>query len=339
MRRVRAKRVRLLLDSGAYNVWNRRRSDKPVEPIDIGAYCEYVARNRDWLHGHVVLDEIPPIRPTVEQVEDAALQSYINLRAMKRAGLDPMPVYHQGEDISWLQRLIDDGHDYIGISPVKLGMSTKRQRVYLDAVFTLLSNHPHITTHGFGVTKSELLINYPFTTVDSTTWALSGGNHIVYLPPRGDDGGPDYTRKAIKISTSHVQEPEVLQWAEEYIEGLDAGLTWFQIERSDIARRQLILHYLTALSESRGIAVFHATNPDASASEILAGRQITDHLLSYFDLRSKRDEVLRSHVQNGGKARRQQEYKWAAGDWSRYNDPDYLRFRRAALRRRLASGG
>ena len=113
MRRVRPKRVRLLLDSGAYNVWNRRRKGQAVEPIDMGAYCDYLARNRDWLHGYVVLDEIPPIRPTVEQVEDAALQSYINLRAMKRAGLDLMPVYHQGEDISWLQRLIDDDRDVV----------------------------------------------------------------------------------------------------------------------------------------------------------------------------------------------------------------------------------
>ncbi len=53
---------------------------------------------------------------------------------MRSRGLNPIPVYHLGENISWLRKYIDEGCDYIGLSPLP-GSTTARNWVFFDECF------------------------------------------------------------------------------------------------------------------------------------------------------------------------------------------------------------
>src|SRR5260221_8934511 len=113
------KKVQLMLDSGAFSAWNRG------EEINIKEYIAYVKRNQHLLHSHVNLDVIPGVhgqRRATDDVESSAKQSYDNLQIMKAAELRPIPVFHHGESLTWLERLLKDGEPYIGLSASKDAM-------------------------------------------------------------------------------------------------------------------------------------------------------------------------------------------------------------------------
>src|SRR5271166_6307135 len=99
---------------------------------------------------------------TVEQVVDSTEESYRNLQYMKSKGLNPLPVFHRGEPFSWLKRMLDDGEQYIGVSPRS---SDSASLAWLDKVFTLLTNPdgtPIIRIHGFGITATPVIFRYPW---------------------------------------------------------------------------------------------------------------------------------------------------------------------------------
>jgi len=195
------RKVDLILDSGAFSAWNRGGQ------IDIDAYCEYVKAREHLLFAYVNLDVIPgkPFqKPSPDQVELAAAEGWKNLLHMEARGLKPMPVYHQGERLSWLEKMIATGHDYIGISPAN-DKTPAQRAVWLDDVFTFLckenDGYPCIKTHGFGVTTVSLLFRYPWYSVDSMSWVRYGGYGYALVPAWGKDGY-DFTRSPECVAVS-----------------------------------------------------------------------------------------------------------------------------------------
>lgn len=156
-----ATKVDLLLDSGAFSAW---RLGKPVVLAD---YCKYVKKNLDWVGRYVSLDVISPGDP-----ETAARASFKNYEYMRAEGLAPMPVFHPGEDISWLQRMVDSGADCIGLGGTTQMPSEKR-----DAWFTMVWAHlvnadglPIIKVHALGEGRPASLKRFPWYSADSTSW-------------------------------------------------------------------------------------------------------------------------------------------------------------------------
>jgi len=140
---------------------------------------------------------------TQKEVEDSASGSYSNLQKMKEHGLNPIPVFHQGESPKWLERMLKDGETYIGISSAK-DLPVKEQKVWLDEMFTILTDSkgvPFIKTHGFGMMSVSILLRYSFYTVDSTSWALGGGYGKI-LVPTYKNGDYDYTKKPVPVIMS-----------------------------------------------------------------------------------------------------------------------------------------
>lgn len=186
-------KITALMDSGAYASW------KNGEPINIYDYIDYIERHKDYILHCVNLDVIPGqpnSYPTQEQVEDSARQSYENLQIMKAHGLQPIPVFHQGESFHWLQKYIDDGDPYIGISPAadQMGWRGAAPEVWLDQVFSYITDddgYPIIKTHGFGVTGAKYLRRYPWTTCDSTSWTRIA-NFGKIMVPIYVNGKPNY---------------------------------------------------------------------------------------------------------------------------------------------------
>lgn len=212
------RRVDLILDSGAFSAWKKK------ESLTVEQYISFIERNKPALHEYVNLDVIPGEWGRVgtpEDVERSAAKGYENLLKMRAAGLEAMPVYHMGERLYWLERMIGDGFTYIGISPAN-DRTTAQKVEWLDWVYGYLcgsSGFPEIKTHGFGVTALPLLFRYPWYSADSVTWLLVGGYGGILVPKALPEGGYDYTQSPLVVAVSEKST---------FSKGIDESLKHFK---------------------------------------------------------------------------------------------------------------
>jgi len=176
----RSKNV-FLLDSGAFSAWNNGKV------IDLDHYIAFILHEADHLDYYVALDVIPGSfghTPSPAEVEESATRSWENLLYMEAHGLQPIPVFHMGEQFKWLRRMVEHGCPYIGISPAN-DRTTSKKRVWLDRVFSEITDDagkPLVKTHAFGVTAIDLLMRYPWYSADSTTWIMMAARGKIMLP-------------------------------------------------------------------------------------------------------------------------------------------------------------
>lgn len=191
--------INLMLDSGAYSAWRQK------ENISLGEYIEYIRDNEASLDSYVNLDVIPGEfgrKPTSKEVEVSARIGWENFCAMRECGLSPIPVYHQGESLEWLQKMIDVC-DYVGISPANDRNTAEKVR-WLDDVFEFLCNAEGwscVKTHAFGVTAISILFRYPWYSVDSLTWLLVAAYGGIFVPPVVE-GRFDYSQSPTTVFVS-----------------------------------------------------------------------------------------------------------------------------------------
>lgn len=164
----------LIVDSGAFSAWSTGKTiDREDYYKTIIELTEKFSARVSELH-FVNLDVIPGSKfkkPSISERLASAEKGWENYLWFKDKGVKNLiHVYHQYEPISVLQRMIDNGCSYIGISPDNLSPCRKR---WLEHVFKYIPDS--IRTHGFGVTAEELLINFPWYSVDSISYALSSG--------------------------------------------------------------------------------------------------------------------------------------------------------------------
>lgn len=175
------KQSLFMLDSGAFSAWASGKE------IDLDHYCAFIRAHAEYLDYYVCLDVIPGAfgrTPSPEEVEVSAQKSWDNLIYMQREGLDPVPVFHMGEQFKWLRRMVDHGCPYIGISPAN-DRTTSAKRVWLDRVFNEITDadgKPFVKTHAFGVTAIDLLTRYPWYSADSTTWIMIAARGKILVP-------------------------------------------------------------------------------------------------------------------------------------------------------------
>jgi hypothetical protein len=265
-------KVCVYLDSGAYAAWRRG------EEINIDEYIDYIKRNEDYIDHYINLDVIPGrpgYTPTQEEVDKSANQSYLNLQKMKHAGLNPIPVFHQGEQFYWLDKLIEDGDEYIGISPAEdmIGWRGPSPHIWLDRVFNHITDTkgvPVVKTHGFGVAKHQLLLRYPWTTCDSTTWTQYPNHGSIVVPIYKNDK-PAWILKPLLVHVSDItrrksgrfgsaksaqknQYGNLSLLEQSYVRRFveENGLTMTQVRYDDGARRVCMISYYTNLCKQLG---------------------------------------------------------------------------------------
>ena len=143
------------------------------------AYIAYVKKWEKRLYGYVNLDVI--FNPQ---------KSWENQKYMESCGLKPVPVYHFGEDQSWLRKYMDN-YDYIGIGG--LGQDITKDKFIMtfgDETWRyILSSKQNIKTHGFAVSSFELLKRYDWWSIDSTTWVKHAAYGNTVVPGRNPKTG------------------------------------------------------------------------------------------------------------------------------------------------------
>jgi hypothetical protein len=311
-------KVRLLLDSGVFSAWNLGKT------LDMKAYIDYVKRNKKWLFSYVNVDVIPGEygrKRTRSEVEKSAKLSYDNLQTMKSHGLRPIPVFHQGEQLYWLERLLADGETYIGISTAK-DLRGKEHLHWLDTVFSMLTDtngYPIVKVHGFGITNPRFLLRYPFYSVDSTTWALSPAYGHIFVPVYVK-GEPDYLRLPNKMIMSGVPHANKSSQNTRY-EGLspigqecvtrflaeEVGINVTQARCGYSPRQRAVLIYYLHLADAikdrnplkHGLNIMFVTTLTREFGNLMNDLGANTRLLSYWLLKDRPDQALIDFVTKG----------------------------------------
>ncbi len=183
---VRKKKVELFLDSGAFSAWSQKKE------INIQDYIAFIKKHQSVIDVYSNLDVI-----------GSAKKTYQNQLIMEKVGLHPLPTFHYGEDEKWLFRYIDMGHKYIALGGM-VPISTKDLGKWLDKIFPLTCDKngmPKIKVHGFGLTSLRLMLRYPWYSVDSTSWVMTGRMGTIYIP-RKKNGEWIYNIDSWKIAVS-----------------------------------------------------------------------------------------------------------------------------------------
>lgn len=174
--RIRKDEKKVFLDSGAFSAFS-----KGVH-VDLPTYCLYIKKNVD------IIDKVDGIlcASVLDSIGDAQ-GTYENQVAMERLGTKPLPCFHYGEDERYLEWYIAH-YDYITIGGM-VPISTPQLRIWLDRIWDKYlvdgSGRPKIRVHGFGLTSLVLTQNYPWFSVDSSTWVMWAANGFILLPREG----------------------------------------------------------------------------------------------------------------------------------------------------------
>ena len=126
------------------------------------SYIEFLNTNKQFIDVYSNLDVI-----------NNGEKTYENQKMLEEQGLKPLPVFHFGSDLKFLERYIDEGYEYIamgGVQPNPINLILPA----LDAVWNKYLRNPDgtykIKVHGFGITHSKLMRRYPWYSVDSSSW-------------------------------------------------------------------------------------------------------------------------------------------------------------------------
>lgn len=193
------KKFSIFLDSGAPSLYNtlvrsdkgaghmgsymgdRRHDDfsfiKTPEYLEYREkYIEFIKEHKDYIDVYANLDII-----------NNAEATYKNQKYLESKGINPIPVFHLGTDISWLKRYLAEGYDYIalgGIVPNPPNVIIPILDDLFEKYLTDKDGYPLVKLHGFAVTSVKLVIRYPWWSVDSTSWVKFGKYGIVCVPRR-----------------------------------------------------------------------------------------------------------------------------------------------------------
>jgi hypothetical protein len=130
-------------------------------------------------------------------------------------------------------------------------VSTVQLIPWLDRMFSeFLTNEkgiPKFKVHGFGLTSLKLMLRYPWYSVDSTSWVMTGRMGSIYMP-RFVNGEWIYDRDSWKITVSN-RSPDMK----------DAGQHFSTMTKT---RQGLVMAYLEDKGYTMGKSSFKKVEPD-----------------------------------------------------------------------------
>lgn len=155
---------RLFADSGAY-------SAKSVgAPVHLDDYCAWLTKWRRLFDVYVTLDVIGNAEGT-----------WRNHVEMERRGFTPAPVFHAGEPWEYLDRYLEAGCRYIALG----GMVGSPSAVKKWIIRCFKTAQGTAVFHGFGRTNLPDIADFPWYSVDSSSWGMSYRYGTVNLFDRG----------------------------------------------------------------------------------------------------------------------------------------------------------
>jgi hypothetical protein len=178
--------IDIFIDSGAFSAWT-----KGAE-INIDEYIAFIKKYRNYISLYANLDVIGDAEASLK-----------NQEYMEAKGLKPIPCFHQGEDLKYLKHYLKK-YDYMALGGM-VGSSTSKLVMWLDDIFqSHICNDkglPKIKVHGFGITSLSLMLRYPWYSVDSTSWVMTGRFGGIFVPKKLN-GKYNYGLNPYKVNIS-----------------------------------------------------------------------------------------------------------------------------------------
>ena len=249
------QKVDLFLDSGAFSAFTQK-----VE-INIFDYIDFIKQHEDCFTVYANLDVIGSPEGT-----------WRNQKIMERAGLSPLPCFHYGEDPTWLEKYLSHGYEYLALGGM-VPISTPDLTVWLDRIFSKYlcqsDGLPKLKIHGFGLTSLSLMLRYPWYSVDSTSWVMTGRMGSVYIP-KFKNGAHQYLQEAWKVCVStrspskgeagkHIDTfpPRIQQIMMDYLKykGYELGKSKFKTESENYELKENEKWWGKALNGKREVEI------------------------------------------------------------------------------------
>jgi len=162
---IRQKKCnKLMLDSGAFSVWN---SGKEIKLSD------YI----NFLHEHSSLFDV---RINLDVIGNNK-ESYKNFKTILKEGLNVIPVYQILEgNLEYLFKYAEISN-YIGIGGIAK-MKAKERLLGLRKIFENFPDPKKIGFHGFGVAEIQTMLAFPWRSVDARTAHIAARFGLVCTP-------------------------------------------------------------------------------------------------------------------------------------------------------------
>lgn len=179
---------RLFIDSGAHSLYNIeafpiKSPHRRYDYYKTERFWKYVDNYANFIKEHT--DSID-FYANVDVIHNPELSWKVQKYLEEEHGLNPIPVIHAGTSLKWVEKHLEEGYDYLGIGGVSLEGTDDDYIIWADQIFDLLCPHPSrlpiVKTHGFANTNYASLIRYPWTSVDSSSWAKASGYGNVFIP-------------------------------------------------------------------------------------------------------------------------------------------------------------
>lgn len=231
---------KLFLDSGAHSLYNKFAFAVDYKKERSGGEA------LDWLKAHATGDRYAWFKTKAfrRYVDDyarfilkykGAIDHYVNVDVINNPeltwrtqkyledewGLNPVPVLHAHAPLKWVERYAEVGYDLIGLGGVSLEGTGAGYTEWADSVFRILCPPPAylpiVKVHGFAMTSHEMLVRWPWWSVDSSSWAKAGGFGSIYVPRRKGntfrfDLPPRVVETVLTRSKRKRQEPRSEFW-------------------------------------------------------------------------------------------------------------------------------
>lgn len=174
----------LFVDSGAFSV------HKSGAHVDVDKYIEYLNTYEEFITLYIQLDHIPGVwgQPrTTEMTIESCDKSWENFEYMYARLKNPKklcPVYHMGEPMYALERIIDSDYEFncLCISCSKDIQSNQHFDWYEKCIEKIRKKRPDIKIHLLGVGKPKLNEHLNMTSMDATNWIMTGVNGSIMTP-------------------------------------------------------------------------------------------------------------------------------------------------------------
>lgn len=191
--RIRENGDKVFLDSGAFSAFSLG------VQVDLPAYCRWIQQNVD-----IVRVEDNSLMASVLDGIGDPLQTYRNQLSMEELGVRPLPCFHYGEDERYLEYYMTN-YEYITIGGM-VPISTPQLFHWLDRIWNKYlcdgSGKARIKVHGFGLTSVPLMQEYPWYSVDSSSWVQIGAHGNVIMD--GKTMGFSSQSPSRKVSGAHI---------------------------------------------------------------------------------------------------------------------------------------
>ncbi len=169
----------------------------------VDSYAKFVKRKKDQIEYYANVDVI--FNPELSW----KVQKYLE----KEHKLSPIPVIHFGTDLKWVKKHLDAGYDFIGLGGLGQEATRTAYIKWADSVYNLLCPKPKrlplVKTHGFAMTSYQLMVRWPWFSVDSASWVKAGAYGFIFVPHKRD-GKFTFEKEPYRLTVS-LDSPKMKQ--------------------------------------------------------------------------------------------------------------------------------